>query len=364
MTVKSVIKLGDFRIFQTIQKARLIYSCMDYFGFTIWTELFVGDINWLISLGFKNPDDFDPEVDAWKRILSGLEDVLTKANMAGKFGGCLHVSSQIAEMTANIKLFNIYPAYINAVQEFRANMPFELGVHADFNRDVNPLGPKFIESVIKDINNALKLDAKVLVMHPPENQSYDHDEYHELFVEEITNDELCDALDDVNISLSWENMIDGQYSSLKELVLFRERLAEKLTKLGWENLIHKHSFCLDTGHLFLWQQRHHDQSLANKEIETWLPRFAENITVFHIHANDGTSDLHLTPGTTSLMDHKSRKGLKRQVFQHCSKLVNQWVQISLNHSKMENRHVHLEASRVPFNLEEYINYARGLDNII
>ena len=82
---------------------------MDYFGWTLWTELFLAHQDWLNSLNLGNPDDFDPETDVWDRLFQGLHAVLNQSGLAGKLGGCFHISSDIARMTGNFDSYDIRP---------------------------------------------------------------------------------------------------------------------------------------------------------------------------------------------------------------------------------------------------------------
>lgn len=333
---------------------------MHLFGYTLWTELFTGDARWIRSLGLDDRGEFDPEGTSWDGIFVGLASVLDRAGLAGKMGGCLHVSSEIAAMCSNTGTFEILPRYLAARDAFATRTPFELGVHRAFNDTVNPLGPEHATSFLADLRSAKTLQATTLVAHPPRNFSYDHGEMERFFIDDVTRPELCEALAGTGIIIAWENMIEGQYSSLQELLVFRERLADRLNQIGFPELANQHRICLDTGHLLIWRAHHPSTRHADAEIESCLPGIAKHLKVYHIHANDGSSDFHVTPGSTAFLDHETRKGMDPAAFMTCSGLVSEWIESCEVKAKLDRRHVHLEADKVPFSLDQYVQYARSL----
>ncbi|MHA1682455.1 MAG: TIM barrel protein [Promethearchaeota archaeon] len=332
---------------------------MDYFGFSIWTPLFMGSADWSSSLELGGPDDFDPEGDSWKGIFNGLAKVLKESDVSREMGGCLHISSDIARMCADTRLFNILGRYKEAAGAFKKKIPFELGVHCLFGKEENPLGSLYSTTFLSDISNAEALGATTLVAHPPYNPSYNHADYIKMLVDEVTRDELLDALEQRSTIIAWENMIEGQFSNLKELIDFRCALADKLDDIGRGHLKKQHLFCLDTGHLYLWLEHHHDRSRAMRNIDEHLPAFARDLKAFHIHANDGTRDHHVTPLSREFLDHPSRHGINSDKFLECSGIIQEWMKLCNKNAKIQGRHVHLEADTVPFTLQQFIDYGKA-----
>ena len=332
---------------------------IDYFGYTLWTDLFMGHPDWLSSLNLGKTEDFDPEEDdVWGKLFGGLKQVLQESGLDKNMGAVFHVSSQIAEMTLNEEIFEIAPSYWKAREEFEQEIPLDIGLHCQFNDKVNPLGEDYHAAFLKDLDLAQKFKASTMVAHPPKNFSYDRKEFMDLFLDDVLSDELVDALAKTSIIISWENMIAGQFSSLKSLVEFREALGERLSDMGEKDLIKQHRFCLDTGHLLMWKANHPSQALAQAVIDEYLPKFSENLNVFHIHANDGSSDSHITPFSTEFMDHKTRSGINPELFQTCSNTVVGWLNICNAGKKLSGRHIHLETDNVPFRLEQTIEFGK------
>lgn len=337
---------------------------MDFFGYTLWTELIMGDPNWFTSLELGDPNDMDPEGDFWPIIFNGLKRVLTQSGLAPQMGGCLHISYAMGQQITNTAQFDILPHFLAAMKEFQTQMPFELGLHMTFNDTVNPLGRDYKKTFLDDLENTKKLGATTMVVHPVKNWSYPRSEIMEMMVNDATQPEINDALRNSNIIIAWENMIEGQFSSLDQLLQFRAKLIERLIETGNKDLVEKHQLCLDTGHLLIWRANHPSLVLADKEIDTYLPEFAKNIKVFHIHANDGSSDFHITPHSTQFMEHKTRYGLNLEKFKACSQKVNEWLKICNQNAKLPNRHMHMETDKVPFSLEQTIEFGKLYKNLI
>jgi len=331
---------------------------MDFFGYTLWTDLMMGHPDWISSLQLGNVDEFDPEGDFWTNIFHGLEQCLTGADLTPQMGGCLHISASIAKQTTDTKMFNIFPKYQEALTSFQRRFPFELGVHMNFGNLMNPLGKQYRSTFLEDLGIAKKIGATAMVVHPVENGSYNHEQIRKLFVDEVTSPELCTALRDSKIILTWENMIANQFSSLEQLLLFRGQLVDKLNETGNQDLIPQHRLCLDTGHLLIWKAHHYSQQLASQEIDRCLPEFAKQIKVFHIHANDGSRDFHITPRSTAFMDHPTRQGLDPIKFQACSAQVEDWLTICNQYATIPNRHIHLENDKVPFSYDQIIEWGK------
>jgi hypothetical protein len=337
---------------------------MDYFGYSLWSELLLGNRDWFTSLELGDPDEFDPEGDFWSQIFRGLNRVLQRGGLNPEIGGCLHISYTIAQQTADTRIFNIFPHYCAARDEFIKQSPFELGVHMTFNDRVNPLGPDYARTFLQDLENSRKLGATTMVVHPVKNFSYNQSQILEKMVDDATRPEINDALRASKIVIAWENMIEGQFSSLEQLLRFRQQLAKKLEQMGESDLIQQHLLCLDTGHLLIWRHQHPSRTMADQEINACLPQFAELTKAFHIHGNDGSSDYHITPKSTLFMDHPTRKGLDLQRFQEYSDLIEEWLKVCNRHAKIPGRHIHLETDKVPFSLDQTIEFGRIIKKIL
>lgn len=347
-----------------LKEGQLFVFIMDYFGYTLWTELMLGNRDWITSLELGDPEEFDPEGDFWPQIFKGLSHVITAADLFPALGGCFHISSAIAHQTADQTMFNILPHFEAARQAFQSQIPFELGVHMTFNDQVNPLGPLFVKTFIEDITAAAKMGATVMVVHPTRNFSYPRQEIMDLIVQAVTAPEINAQLRKSQILIAWENMIEGQFSSLEQLLRFREAVADRLSERGDADLMGRHLLCLDTGHLLIWRHDHPSSYFADREIETSLPEFAKFIKAFHIHGNDGSEDFHITPRSTRFMDHPTRSRLHPQRFQECSERLETWLQICHRYARVPGRHIHLETDKVPFALDQTIVFGRAYKRLI
>jgi hypothetical protein len=94
------------------------------------------------------------------------------------------------------------------------------------------------------------------------------------------------------------------------------------------------------------------------------PLFARDIKVFHIHANDGKSDQHLTPGSLDHFDHPTRKAVDKKRFLSCSNDVLGFLETCDQHKGMAGRHVHVEALRLPITLGQLAEFGQKYANIL
>jgi hypothetical protein len=332
---------------------------MDYFGFSLWHELLMGDQNWLDSLGIKTSDDFEPNVDFWNLIFTKLDDILIETGLKGHLGGCFHTSSNIPTMLQN---FNLLSDFTTAKQNFiKSKASLEMGMHSTFGTSDLVLAGKYPEVLKLDIELCKMLGGVTIVEHPSKGK----ENIIKPIVEELTSDAVMSSLKGNQITLSWENEGPREFfGSLKNLVQLREALGDKLKEIGAPEIINRHQFCLDTGHLMYWMHRTKmGKKKAIKEINEYLPIFAKNIKVFHIHANDGTSDRHIIPKSLEFMDHPSRKGLNKKRFSQYSNLAIEWLKICEANKRLEGRHIHIEALRLPFSLNQIIGFGKIFNGI-
>jgi hypothetical protein len=331
---------------------------MDYFGWTLWTELFLAHKDWLDSLNLGEPDDFDPETDVWDRLFQVLQHVMNESGLAKNLGACFHISSDIARMTGNFNSYDILPRYIAARENFTKKIPFDLGVHSQFSPQLNPLGVSYSRAFMEDIDRAVKLDSQVIVSHPPHNPSYNHREILDLIVDDVCKPERLERLSQAQTTLAWENMIEGQFSSLEELLLLVHTLQDRMREQGYPEVAGHQQICLDTGHLLIWRAHHYSISCANTEIERFMPEIGKELRVYHIHGNDGSQDFHISPHSTDFLDHPTRKGLDTKKHLENWASIQEWIRICENHKRLEGRHIHLETDKVPFSLTQMIEFGR------
>ncbi len=330
----------------------------EFFGWTLWTDIMMGNKGWFSSMDLGSPEKCDPEGTFWSQVFNKLEFVMDETGIKEKLNGCYHISGEMARIISDDSLFEIYPKYKEARDKFNKKIPFELGVHAKFGEHVNPLGKKYHESLKEDLKYSKNLEATTLVVHPPYNRSWDREKYMDLLIDDVVSEDLVTIIDGTDIILAWENMIGGQFSDLHELLKFRAILKDRLSDMGYPELIKKHQFCLDTGHLLLWKYEHPKPQILQAEIDEYLPEFAKNLKVFHIHSNGGKRDNHIMPFSLEFFEHSSRKGIDKDLFMQNSKEVQKWIEICNKHKGLEGRHIHMETSTIPFSLNQIIEYSK------
>jgi sugar phosphate isomerase/epimerase len=275
---------------------------MEFYGFSIWHDLLIGSQPWLDSLAIGTGDDFDPTGDGFTKVFSALRRVLDDSGLRGKLGGCLHTSSSFP---AIMERFDLLPAFIAARDIFAKEIPLEVGMHCSFDPGDLPLAGRYPEVLRRDFDLATKLGAVTIVAHFPKKAG---DTTPALLTELLSEPVIQTFRQFPKLTLCWENQGPKEFfGSLKHMLVFREQLTKTLRLAGADDLIDRHLFCLDTGHLLYWaSQDPRGAEDAFQEINTILPKFARSVKVFHIHANDGAGDNHLVPHSVEFFNHKSR----------------------------------------------------------
>jgi len=340
---------------------------MDYFGFSIWNELLSKDRLWLES--FNLTDDFIPDKKGWYKLFSILGNILNKSGLIEKYGGCYHISSKIARF---LKQSNSYRELILAKENFSSekNIPLEIGMHCSFKDVYPPLHVNFHETLKQDTELCKIIGGSLIAQHPPDIR----ENCLKKLVDQLTDDNIVNILKGTKQVLAWENTdtlnffkFVGFFGSLKNLVDFKFALTDKLKEMGLTNLINRHLFCLDTGHLLIWRDQHPlGLTTAEQEIDEYLPIFAQNIKAYHIHVNDGNLDSHLIPHSLEFFNHSSRVGLKREKILKNSEDILHWLNIcNRNRGKhIEGIHWHLENLTVPFSLDKITEFGIKLKEIL
>lgn len=331
---------------------------MDYFGWTLWTELFLAHPEWMSSMELGESDEFDPEGEVWQNLFDRLANILNQSGLKGKLGACYHISSEIARWTGNFDVFDIKPKYFEARNKFIQQIPFDLGFHCQFSPDFNPLGKSYAKVFQEDLERAVTLESQIIVCHPPYNESYNHREILNMAVDDICQADKLEMLHKTNIAFAWENMIEGQFSQFEELLLLVHSLQDRMRELGYPDLAKRQQICFDTGHLCIWRANHFSWTKANSEIDRFLPQIGKELRVYHIHGNDGSSDYHVSPMNPLFMDHKTRAGLNLEKFHKNWESIQSWIRICEAHKTLDGRHIHLESDKIPFKLDQMAEFGR------
>lgn len=331
---------------------------MDFYGYSIWTEVISGDVQWMNALQLGDPKDLDMEGDAWDIIFRGLKDNLQKIGFSKPVGGVLHFSSRIPQFLQN-PMFESYPKYQTARQNFIKESPLEIGMHSTFGEGEHVTEGKFTEILTQDLIWAQCLGATAIVEHFPKQNPQPT----KAIIAELTSPTILKLLHQTPIILAWENGGPKDAGNLQWMVDFRNQLIDKLTEIGEKQLIDLHQFCLDTGHLLNWRHaQHFKQSAAQKIIDTALPLLAKNLKVFHIHANDSTGDQHLIPGSLKFFDQPNRKHINQKKFLKYSEEVLEWIKICNRYAGLDHRHIHVESLRLPFDYGQLIEFGKKVNS--
>lgn len=240
-------------------------------------------------------------------------------------------------------------------------MPLEMGMHSSFSAGEHVGEGKFPSILEKDVRYAQLLGATSIVEHFPK---IIENKIHEL-VAELCSESILKLLRPSKMILAWENLgPDTMAGSLEYLLDFRNALEDKLREIGEPEIINQHLFCLDTGHLLLYRDNAKiGLQATNAEIERYLPAFAKKLKVFHIHANDGQNDQHLTPLSLEFFDAPNRAGIDQTKFLNNSETVVDWIKTCEKNKKVEGRHLHVEALRLPLSLNQIVEFGRRLSEL-
>jgi hypothetical protein len=185
-----------------------------------------------------------------------------------------------------------------------------------------------------------------------------------MIIDDVCTPEHLEILKFTNINHSWENMIEGQFSSLEELLILVNGLKDRMKELGFLDVANRQFICLDTGHLNIWRNKHFSKIKADQEIERFMPEIGALLKVYHIHANDGRSDNHISLFSRLFEEHPSRKGINWEEFEASSKRIQEWITVCDSYKKVDGRHIHLEVDKVPFSLEQIIDFGKWYSTII
>ncbi len=283
-------------------------ASMDFFGFSLWTELMMNDPNWVSSLNLPLDDEneFVPDKAGWETIFDRLSYSIEESGLKGKVGGCLHTSSGIPSILQNTGLQTDFQ---EALQDYKSEHLFEFGMHSTFDRPSLICGGDYYHVLKRDFELCRVLKGVCIVEHPPVMKVKESPVA--AMIAELTSEKIIGlVLKFPEISLSWENMGGNKtFASLHNLVEFREILEDTYKEMGYPELIPRHNFCLDTGHLLLACNKH---KKYRRELDESLPQFAKYLKVFHIHANNSKSDNHIIPASLEFFEHKVGRGSRKR----------------------------------------------------
>nr|MDO8119642.1 TIM barrel protein [Candidatus Sigynarchaeota archaeon] len=304
---------------------------MDYIGISIYSKT-IYENQMFRDLGI----DAEDLGDAFKGLLKMVDSLATRFSTEKRpLGVTIHLCD-----IAMLKFDWVREPWLDAVRTTRLSHPLEVGYHINFAHENLPIAPGFVNTFKDAMDMCRQLGAKVCVMHAPLMITKDTDAD---FAALMACDDVLDAMGSNDTVLCWENAQDtpAPYRFLDALLGWRRRLNGVLEQKGRAEFINRHQFCLDTGHLLVSLQR---DGAASDQVTKYLPEFAKNVRVFHLHANDGSKDQHLTP---LLMCSQDRLGpgkipIDQGAFLKNSEIVLDWMATCDRNATLDARHVHLE----------------------
>ncbi len=335
---------------------------MDCFGWSLWTELMMNNEDWnsSMNLPLDEEGEFVPDKNGWDIIFERLDESLKESGLEGKLGGCYHTSSSVPRILRDTGL---HSEFKESFENYRKNHTFEFGMHSTFGRDDLVCAGNFENILAHDLEMCSLLDGSCIVEHSQVPMKHRENSI-KMMVDELSSKPIVDLmLKYPKISLSWENggsakMLIGSLDALVDLI---EALEDKFNEIGHPDIGKRHNLCLDTGHLLLAAK---SSRKIRKDIEHSLPRFSKYLKVFHIHANNGKSDNHIIPNSLEFFDHSSRKGINPTKFMKNSETVWKWLKICNEQKGVEERHIHLEALRMPFSMQQIIEFGKRYCSMI
>ncbi|MHA1734187.1 MAG: TIM barrel protein [Promethearchaeota archaeon] len=299
------------------------YSC----GMSIYPSIFMEERKWcrVFGVGDGEPSESFPVLFEWLRRVqldAGLP-VEVKTNI--HFGSGMHGLFQHDWFAG---------PYLE--QAALLDFPYVPTAHIPFSEKYLPHHEGFVPMLVEQLEQGERLGYRCVVIHAPRDPRDTTEQY----IDELTGRTVREAIRRSKITLAVENTQDqGKFfRSLGNLVQFRERLGERLSDLGDGDLMQYFQFCFDTGHYLLYQQRDGE---GEGDWEDWGEKFICHTAIFHVQANDGTSDQHLLPYTACDLP-ASKSPVDRARFLKNSDQILEWLHWSDGHWAIPERHLVLE----------------------
>ncbi|MCP4762758.1 MAG: TIM barrel protein [archaeon] len=334
-------------------------------GFVIYPDLFEEGSKW--DNIFKTEAGINASTtinNYFYSIIYWLRSIQNKAGAQNEIETSLHFNlnnkinpiryySELSKYLSHEK-YQVKYKKANEQLEFRFNSL----LHFPYSKKYLPLNQYFIPELLNHIKICDSLGCEAIVIHPPEiDKKLKKDDKRLLvhqFIKELCSKELIKAIKKYNIVICIENTQekDTHFQSLENLVKMRSKLSNEL-KIKREVQLLKHfKFCFDTGHYLLFQQR--DKN-GNSDWIKYSSEFISNTKIFHIHSNDGVSDLHLIPSKNKIKKKNSDTVDTEQLLKNNETVID-WIQLSHQYWNIENtRHLILEINP-DFTEEEIISF--------
>ncbi|MBD3354067.1 MAG: TIM barrel protein [Candidatus Lokiarchaeota archaeon] len=127
----------------------------------------------------------------------------------------------------------------------------------------------------------------------------------------LMNPKLLDLIREYKIEIVLENNQHGSYFGYpKNIIKFFETLDKTLINKQYSDLVKFFNFCLDYGHMLInFKLKGIDPESGFK---AFFDNFADRISEFHIHTNDGIDDLHLMPIRFDKLELLDEKGIYKK----------------------------------------------------
>ncbi|WP_457559000.1 hypothetical protein [Candidatus Harpocratesius sp.] len=266
----------------------------------------------------------------FKRLFEWIINIQKKANIPDWIQPAIHFKN------GGRKYFNheVSQAFNNAKKKL--NFDPAILFHIPSTTEFLPPSENFHNILLEQIKWCRNYDANGIIIHPPQKPQDLGDE----FVENLCHLKILDLIHQNNITLYIENAQESgaYFQSLQHLLELRKKIRQSLKKKGYTILINHFRFCFDFGYYLLFQQR---DGMGTDDWVHFSSAFLPNVQVFHVHANDGSSDQHLLPYTKNLPEHNRFPFDYKRFFENCHQVLK-WIEKILKVPTTQERFFVLE----------------------
>lgn len=313
-----------------------------YIGFWIGDNHFLEKSDYLNAIDLKC---FDPET-SFSQIYQDFFQKNQPESLLDLIDFTIHLSN-INGVISQPWFFDIF----KSVQSKYASK-FSISVHIPFSDFQLPLTDAFIPTLIESLQFCEKIGAGAIVVHPPRTTNDTSDAY----IQQLTNSEVLNQLKKYPLFIAIENAQDSgcYFQSMEHLVILRNKLVHKLNELGVSSLASCFTFCFDTGHYLLYQQR--DGHLTF-DWDTWSSSFLSYVSVIHIHANDCSKDQHIIPYLQQPYPEDRYPFEFKEYFENCHQVLMWLKKLDENWaSELHGKRYHVLEIYSPYSWKEMANF--------
>jgi hypothetical protein len=282
-----------------------------YIGFWIGENHFLEKQDYLKAVEL---DQFDPD-ESFTQI---YENFIHK-NQPSRLTSMVEFTIHLSNINGILSQSWFFDSFWSTHKKYAPK--FSLSVHIPFAEHQLPLTTEFVPTLLDSLKFCEKIEAGAMVIHAPRTK----EDTSEAFIEQLTNPSVITQLKQYPMFISIENTQDSgcYFQKMEHLVTLRLKLIEKLQQISAQDLISCFTFCFDTGHYLLYQQR---DGHLNSDFDEWSSSFLPLVSVIHIHANDGSRDQHILPYLQSSYPEERYPFDFKQYFENCHQVIR-WLKL-------------------------------------